>query len=136
MLQLPGVMRILQNGLTAASLRHTAISHNLANANTPNFKALAVRFEDLLAGALQGKNAEPLQRTDPRHLGWAATDPTQVQPVVVRDESRTGRSDGSSVDVEAEMAKLAGNQLSYSALTRQVSDEFRRLRLAITGGRR
>lgn len=140
----PRQIDILQRGLEAASLRQAALAHNLANVNTPGFKAQAVSFEGVLQQALeqgaQPPAAMPLTVTSPRHFQVGrpgpALDPARLQATVHQDDSRSARADGNNVDLEAEMAKVAGNQVWYTALGRQVTDEFTRLRLAITEGRR
>jgi len=110
--------RVVEQALNAASLRKQVLAHNLANAMTPGFKRSRVDFETELARALA-----------------AGQSPDQVRPVVVQETDSIGRSDGNNVDVEAESVKMAANQIWYSALTRQISDHFNRLRLVITDGR-
>lgn len=111
--------RVLERALDAASLRHRVLSHNIANVDTPGFKRYRVDFETELARALA-----------------AGQDPDRVRPAVVRETDSTGRPDGNNVDIEAELVKLAENQIWYAALTRQISDHFARLRTVIYEGRR
>lgn len=136
-----GHIAILEQALAAAALRHQALAHNLANVNTPGYKALRVSFEDELARALDAQAGRdrrlPLARTDPGHLpGPAPAPPRAAAPHVWRDLTRSARADGNNVDLEAEMARVAANQIWYMALSRQIGDEFGRLRLAATEGRR
>lgn len=140
----PRQIGVLQRGLEAASLRQAVLAHNLANVNTPGYRAQAVRFEDALQQALDQAERPPgpglaMKVTHERHFQVPPVpvpDPAQVQAAVVRDATRAARADGNNVDVDAEMARVAANQIWYSALSRQISDEFLRLRLAITEGRR
>ncbi|MFO7172315.1 MAG: flagellar basal body rod protein FlgB [Bacillota bacterium] len=138
----PPHLSILQRGLEAAAVRQAALAHNLANVNTPGYKALRVRFEEHLAAALEMSGTGeaprlPLRVTHPRHLrGRGAEAALEVRPQVVRDLSRSDRADGNNVDVEAEMAQMAANEIWYGALLRQLNDELARLRLAVTEGRR
>jgi flagellar basal-body rod protein FlgB len=111
--------RVLEQGLAAASLRHAVLANNIANVNTPGFKRSRVEFEEHLAGALSG--------------GGQAD---AVSPQVVVEEKTVARPDGNNVDIEGEMTELAQNQIWYSALTRQLSDHFRRLSTVIQDGRR
>lgn len=113
------VSRILERGLEAASLRHRVLTHNIANINTPGFKRSRVEFEEQLIQAIQEGKA-----------------PDSVAPQVVTETNTLARPDGNNVDVELEMAQLAENQIWYSALTRQISDHFARLRTVIYDGRR
>lgn len=107
--------RLLSAALGAAALRQEALSHNLANLNTPGFKRLQVRFEDELR---------------------SATAPDAVRPRVVRDTLTSGRPDGNNVDLERESVLIAENQIHYAALTRQMSEHLNRIRLVIFEGRR
>lgn len=115
---LPGAAQILARGLSAASLRHAAISHNLANLNTPGFQRQSVAFESLLQEALQA--GRPLADVTP----------------VLRTEAGAGKNDGGGVDLDYEMAQLAANQVWYAALSRNLQGQLERLRIAVTEGRR
>lgn len=110
--------RLLEQGLKAATLRHEVTANNIANMDTPGFKRSRVEFERQLAQALE-----------------SGQDPQTVQPQIVVEQDRSANPNGNNVDVEAEMARLAENQLWYAALTRQLSDHFARLRMAIHDGR-
>lgn len=139
----------LQRSLDAASLRQQVISNNLANANTPGYKASHVVFESLLQQALDGGETPVPQllpvATNPRHFGLSAeaasrllpADPVKdVTPQVVRETGTSVRNDGNNVDVEREIADLTENSLVYSALVSQVNTRFQWLRTAIFEGRR
>lgn len=139
----------LERSLDAASLRQQVISNNLANANTPGYKASHVVFESLLQQALDGTNpATPRLlpvATNTRHFGLSAAaasslqtaDPAlAVRPQVVRETGTAGRNDGNNVDVEREITDLTENSLVYGALVSQVNTRFQWLRTAIFEGRR
>ncbi len=136
----PKHLGVLEQAMRAATVRHQVIANNIANANVPGFQASEVTFEEQLREVLEGRGRPAGLtglRTHERHLpiGEAGTSgpvAPQIRPV-------TGtmiRKDGNNVDPEAEMAKLAANQLWYQALVRSISDEFTRLRTAILDGRR
>jgi len=108
--------QVLEQGLQAAALRQHVLANNIANINTPGFKRTRVEFERQLAQALQ-----------------SGEDPTKVKPLLVVEQDRTAGPDGNNVDLEAEMVRLVENQLWHAAMTRQLSDHFSRLRLAIYG---
>lgn len=125
--------------MKAAVLRHQVVAHNLANVNVPGYKAAAVSFEEELRAARVTKGGPPALtglRTDGRHLrigGQAPLPPIAPRVVLAADGSM--RQDGNNVDMEAQMAQLAANQLWYQALTRSLSDELSRLRTVIGGGK-
>lgn len=111
--------RLLERGLEASSLRQRILANNVANVTTPGFKRSRVEFEDQLALALQ-----------------EGSDPAAVAPKVEVDQDSLGRPDGNNVDVELEMTRMAENQIYYAALTRELSEQFARLRMVIHDGRR
>jgi flagellar basal-body rod protein FlgB len=132
----------LEQAMSAANLRHQVIADNIANANVPNFKAHEVLFEDQLRAAMAGTAPASNELSGivahPLHIPinpQSPTTPKSVQPVVVESDG-IYRQDGNTVDMEAEQAKLAANQLWYQSLVRSVNDQFSRLQTAILDGRR
>lgn len=111
--------RIAEKALEAASTRQRVLAHNIANVGTPGFKRSRVDFEAQLAQAIASGES-----------------PDEVKVAVVEELDSIGRPDGNNVDIEAESVKMAENQIWYSALTRQISDHFARLRMVIHEGRR
>lgn len=110
--------------LDGSTLRHQAIAHNIANANTPGFRPVAVSFEDKLAEA-----REALSR-DPEHA-LAAMDgfrPTMelLPPNALGD---------SSVALDMEVAKLSENTMQHEALLKALTRHFSILKTAINEGK-
>jgi flagellar basal-body rod protein FlgB len=137
----PKVVGTLEQSMQAANLRHQVIANNIANANVPGFQASEVTFEEHLKAALDGN--EPVEEpglqglvTEPGHIPIGTTVRHSGLLPQITTSTMTMRQDGNNLDVEAEMAKLAANQLWYQSLVRSVSDEFNRLRVAIMEGRR
>jgi flagellar basal-body rod protein FlgB len=93
----------LEASIAGASQRHQALAANLANANTPGYQRVDVDFHSTLAAALGDGGGDAASR-----LQGAAFTP-QV------DASGATRADGSSVDVDAESAKIAENALEQQA---------------------
>ena len=138
----PRIIDTLQLSLQASNLRHQVLSNNIANVNVPRYQGVDVVFEDELRRALEVRTEEGGLRgltTHDRHLpipsSAAQHRPVTVGPRLVPLSDRM-RQDGNNIDVEDQMAKMAANQLWYQALVRSVSDEFGRLRSAISEGRR
>jgi flagellar basal-body rod protein FlgB len=109
---------LLSRFLDVAALRHRAIAANIANANTPGWKHLGVRFEEDLAASLARGGAAQAARIEPR-LVW--------------DKSAPARLDGNNVDVEREMVDLAKNTLLFETFARAAAIKAAMLRMAITG---
>lgn len=125
---------ILSSALNASNLRQQVISNNIANAETPNYKAKQVMFEDVLKEKLNNHNQTNFagQRTDPRHfeIGRSAGIPTAV---TVENTETMMQNNGNSVDIDAEMTKMGNNSLWYYSLTQQLNSEFQKLSIAIKG---
>src|SRR5690242_17951564 len=98
-------LRAAMSGLAA---RQRAIANNVANVDTPGFKASEVRFEDMLNSAI--RTAKPGRTVDQNALNAAASRGTLV-------DSTSVRADGNNVDIDREMEMLGEANLNYSALT-------------------
>jgi len=125
-------LQILEKGLNALSARQTAISNNIANVETPNYKAVDVAFESSLRQALNNNGTTlAVQRTDDNHLRPMGT-AGEVEDVDSQMFRRTGTSmrlDGNNVDVETEMVRLAETGLRYQAFTTLASRKLALLRM-------
>jgi flagellar basal-body rod protein FlgB len=131
------VFGLLQNALRAAELRQTVYSNNVANVDTPGYKRQDVEFEDILnQNLLDVPVAEPGTRfipvQNPAASDWENL--ANVSPVVIQDNTSKVDNNGNNVDIDAEMAKLAMNQIRYNALIQDVNIRLNRLRSAINGG--
>jgi len=125
---------LIQNGLTASWTRNAVIRNNIANVETPGFKASDVEFESILAQALQGSGFEAA-RTHPRHIPFSSGIVTDLNPRIVKRNDLSMRMDGNNVDIDAENVRLAQNSLYYNTLIEKLNSDIRRLRSAITEGR-
>jgi flagellar basal-body rod protein FlgB len=107
----------LERALEGSSLRQQALASNLANVNTPGYRRRDVDFHSALAGAMKSSDA----KTALGSLSIGATE----------DTTSVVRADGSSVDVDAESAKLAANGLEYEQLTAAARVRVEILRIAM-----
>lgn len=113
-------------------LNQNVISANIANADTPGFKAKAVEFEGALRNAL-GVDAKLTPTGDnPKHLVPHSTDP--VEPEIFEDPNGVESLDGNTVDRSAEMAKLSENQLLYDAAAEMIRRKLGMLKYTISEG--
>lgn len=123
-------LTLLQKGLDALSTRQSVISHNLANIETPNFKASNVSFESSLRQMMGQGTKMPMARTNARHFarGGPQTTLTDLSTQVVQRNQTSLRKDGNNVDVEVEMANLAETAIRFQALTSLASKKLALLR--------
>lgn len=129
-------MSLMGKGLDASSLRNTVISNNLANVDTPGFKRSEVVFEDELRKALAKTGQLQGAVTHPKHIPIGSPALANVKPKVVLQNDTTMRNDGNNVDIDREMASLAENTITYTALAQMLNGDFSKIRSAISEGRR
>jgi flagellar basal-body rod protein FlgB len=126
---------VLQKNLDLRQQRHSVLSANIANAETPGFIAKDVQFEESLRAALHSSSEGPLQRSHPRHLPPPSPSVQEVQGrLVARPSDDVGR-DLNSVSVDQEMAALTTNDFHYNASAEMLSRLFSSLRRTINEGR-
>ena len=126
----------LPRAMTAASMRHEVISHNIANVNTPNYRRSVLEFEELLAREIYGEEPDgklKMVRTHDNHLP-AAPLPFRAEPTIYQDNTTIMRTDDNNVDIDIEMASLAKNQLYYNAAATGLNGYVTLLRNIITSG--
>ena len=98
---------------------------NIANTDTPNYKAKFIPFDELLKTAL-GSDEMSLRQTRPGHIGGIAG--TIDDPKVEEIEAPPWALDGNSVQLERELVRLKSNALQYSAITKGISKRLAILR--------
>ncbi len=108
--------------LDATALRQEAIATNIANAETPSFRRidLAPDFATQLKARMDAGDFAKTSDSIRPHL---AVDPM----------ARTVRPDGNSVEIEHELMAMNRNAVEYDYLSEIVSNNLKRLKLAITG---
>ena len=95
----------LERGMDGMWLKQQIASHNIANVETPGYKAKKVEFRDVLYETAQG--TERISK-----------------PVVEEDGNTQARPDGNNVQVEKEELELWKAYTQYSALTGRVSGKL------------
>ncbi|MGQ9552808.1 MAG: flagellar basal body rod protein FlgB [Anaerolineae bacterium] len=111
-------IQALRYALNGLSMRQQAIADNIANLNTPGYKAVQVSFESELQRQLQTGGPGRLVCSNPKHLEPEAS---SAGVTVTRDTSRSMRLDGNNVDIDLEMARLAETVINYNTVSELVS---------------
>ena len=125
-------LSLLQKSLDFRSRRNTLLSSNVANIETPGYKAKDLVFENALGAAMKANLPGPLEVTDARHFDGRNIVPlNEVKPQTILTSNPVGNLDENSVDLEREMVKLGENQVVYQALAQMVSHKFSQLRMSI-----
>ncbi|MBP3039457.1 flagellar basal body rod protein FlgB [Bacillaceae bacterium Marseille-Q3522] len=119
---------LLENGLNYSATKQKVISQNIANVDTPNYKAKDVRFQDALQ---QAQNKFQAYRTDKRHFEFSNY---SNGGTIITKQDVSYNENGNSVDIDNEMADLASNQIYYHALIDRINGKFSSLENVIKGG--
>ena len=138
--KLDDYLRFNEMALSLRSQRQELLASNIANADTPNFKARDIDFSNALQGALaRATNTGPLNTTSGAHYpnGQAAADGKTLAdgatPVLYRTVTQ-GAVDGNTVDMDTERTQFADNALRYEAGITMLNQQIRNMLQAIQGG--
>lgn len=125
---------LLGNSLDLRAARHKLLASNIANQETPGYRAVDIKFEDELKKRQGGVLSSPLERTNPAHMITVRS--TGAGPAVVERATDLESYDKNSVGIEAEMVKLSENSIMYNATTKMLKSKFNLLMTAIKEGGR
>lgn len=134
------IINILEFGLDGSYARHMALTNNIANVSTPNYKREDVDFIDVLNDSVSkmktdnNSNLAGVQKTNPNHISSSNNSDYRVRFKANRFSNTTYRNDGNNVDIDSEMAKLAKNNLYYNTLIQRISGKFSMLQEVIQKG--
>ena len=126
----------LASSLNFRLLRHNITSANVANAETPGYKAKKVDFEEALARALDLDGTSSLNTLDKNHFVVGQGGLSKVQADVYDNPDVNVSNDGNTVDLEKEMASLAENTILYKAALQLINKKLGKLKYAVTEGNR
>ncbi len=119
---------ITVEGLTAATyysgLRHKVIANNIANLNTPNYKALDIVFRDQLKAFIKSKSEN-------RSSVYSLPPPTTILAEYQSDQRPN--IELNTVDIDQEQVKLAQNTILHNSYLQLLGSKFRILRTSISG---
>lgn len=118
--------------------RQRVLAANIANADTPNYKAMDFDFKTALQNAASGltgnaATAGSTIRTDARHIA-ASTSTMSLPGIDMQYRTPSQLSiDGNSVEMDTERASFADNAVRYEASLRFLNGQIKTLTLAIQG---
>ncbi|WP_227935804.1 flagellar basal body rod protein FlgB [Alkalihalobacillus deserti] len=124
-------IKAIERGLQGAQLRQKAISNNIANIDTPNYKAKQVSFKHTLTDAMN-ESKLTANRTNSQHVEFRTINRS---PIVETNRTTMYNHNQNNVDIDLEMAELAKNQIYYNALIERINGSFNSLQTVIKGGR-
>lgn len=114
--------------LQARDQRASILANNLANLNTPNFKARDMDFNEVLNASMAG-GSQQMQVTSPNHINTNADFSAGLK---YRTTAHTSM-DGNTVDKDVETAEFARNALNYQASLNFLDNKIKSMIVALRG---
>jgi flagellar basal-body rod protein FlgB len=115
--------------------RGRVLASNIANADTPNYKARDFNFQAALAQATQGQASAGTSlaqtTTNPAHMSNGGGS-TSTPPLLYRTPLQNS-VDGNTVDLDVERANFAENSVRYEATLRFLNGQIKQMTTAING---
>lgn len=125
-------LRFNHTALNLRAARQELIASNIANADTPNYKARDIDFASALQGALAGASPKlAMAATAGSHLNGSSPG-VPGAPVMYRSAVQPS-ADGNTVDMDVERAQFADNALRYEASVKFISEDIKKILSAIQG---
>lgn len=113
---------LLRQAAAYGTRRHELLAENVANVDTPGFRARDLTFAEELSA---------IQRVGTRAAAQADAPLLSLQVVEAPDGPR--RPDGSDVDIDRQMARIAQNTIYHNVVIQLLNARLRELRTAING---
>ena len=121
----------LQKALELTWKRNQALTSNIANAETPQYRAVELNFAGELQRAFEASDTT-IHKTNEKHMDLGESDSSHF----VQDYSGATKPDGNNVDIDLQMGKLASNSGAYASVTRLLRKKLGLLKMAIREGGR
>ena len=116
MSKVSNIFDIIEAGIQAESLRHRAISNNVANLQTPEYRRLDVKFRELLAKALDSPGSVDL---------------SEIEAQLFQPKNTPVKSNGNDVSLEVEIGEMVKNTLRHKTYIRLLQKKYRQMEMAI-----
>ncbi|HAZ11895.1 MAG: flagellar basal-body rod protein FlgB [Bdellovibrionales bacterium GWA2_49_15] len=108
-------LKALATSLNFRQMRQDLLSANVANAETPGYKAKRLEFEAALSRALDVDGEESMATQDDRHYDVGGGGFTNLEPEVFDEANGIVTENGNNVNVDQELALMAENKILYDA---------------------
>lgn len=103
---------LLAAGIKAEALRQKTIAENISNLETPGYRRIAVKFEELLAKAMDSQGN---------------VDMSKVEPTIYQPQNTPVKANGNDVSLETEVGEMIKNSLRHETLVRLLHKKVRGL---------
>ena len=125
---------LLERSLDLRSLNQRVLASNVANMDTPNYKAVELEVAEEMNRKKERNPGLTMVRTHVKHLPvkYRAMNGIKLKAAKAPDFSLRG--DGNTVDIDRTMGQLAKNTLLFNSAAQLISKKFRGLKNAMKGG--
>jgi flagellar basal-body rod protein FlgB len=132
--KLDDYLRFQETALSLRAQRQQLLASNIANADTPDYKARDINFSSALQNALApaGQASSEMTKTSVAHLSAPGTTSPGGAPLLYRSVQQ-GSVDGNTVDMDTERNQFADNAIRYEASLTMISGQIKNLLAAIQG---
>jgi flagellar basal-body rod protein FlgB len=117
-------------------LRNNVVSGNIANAETPGYKAKKLDFEEALSRAVDLNGLNGLNTDHGDHFPVGPGSISRLKVDVYDNPDVNISNDGNTVDLEREMSALAENTILYKAALKLINKKMAALKYAVSEGGR
>jgi flagellar basal-body rod protein FlgB len=115
------IIALIEAGIRAEGLRQKAIANNVANLETPGYRRIDVKFEELLAKSLDSSGSVDL---------------SELEPQIYQPKQTLVKSNGNDVSLEGEVGAMIKNSLRYKTYILLLKKRYRQIELAMNVGAR
>lgn len=124
-------LKALSTSMNFRQMRQEVISANIANADTPGYRAKRVDFEAALARALDVDGNMSMKAGDQRHYDVGSGGFDNLRPEIHNDPNGVVSEDGNTVDRDREMALMAENKILYDASVQLLAKKLGLMKYAV-----
>ena len=131
--RLDDMLNFHTQALRTREQRQQVLASNIANADTPNYKARDLDFKATLQSALAGSGNTGGLSVATTALGHIAGKPGLTDAGLLYRTPAQGSVDGNTVDMDAERAAFADNAVHYEFNLTRISQQIKSMLAAIQG---
>lgn len=128
-------LKALAASMNFRQMRQEILTANIANAETPGYRAKRLDFEEALSRALDIDGQQSLNVADQDHYRVGEGGFNNLSPEVYDDPNGIVSEDGNTVDRDAEMAAMAENKILYDAAVQLLNKKLGFMKYALANER-
>jgi flagellar basal-body rod protein FlgB len=120
----------LERSMDLRFKRHAVLASNVANSETPGYRARELDFAGQLEQAFRESPTSEVLKTNPRHIDVTSLSGEHI----ILDSTGAMGADGNNVDIDVQMGKVSTNARAYESAAGLVSQKFRMIKQFIRKG--